>query len=169
MQGMRILALFGELKSHRPHNAKLLSYMHAFLLVWSTCFLQWSLNLGNKDLRGKKKSLRSWICFSPSSVNLVKLDGCLTSSLSFCKVGVTPACSPDGVAVLMWGFGHDDSAKGVTGPFKYQRGPGRQRKDQSCTTDWLWVTWHILQMAGEGNGNPLQCSCLENPRDRGAW
>ena len=23
--------------------------------------------------------------------------------------------------------------------------------------------------AGEGNGNPLQCSCLEKPRDRGAW
>ena len=22
---------------------------------------------------------------------------------------------------------------------------------------------------GEGNGNPLQCSCLENPRERGAW
>ena len=22
---------------------------------------------------------------------------------------------------------------------------------------------------GEGNGNPLQDSCLENPRDRGAW
>ena len=21
----------------------------------------------------------------------------------------------------------------------------------------------------EGNGNPLQCSCLENPMDRGAW
>ena len=24
-------------------------------------------------------------------------------------------------------------------------------------------------MRGEGNGNPLQCSCLENPRDGGAW
>ena len=24
-------------------------------------------------------------------------------------------------------------------------------------------------MSGEGNGNPLQCSCLENPVDRGAW
>ena len=24
-------------------------------------------------------------------------------------------------------------------------------------------------LLGEGNGNPLQCSCLENPRDRGAW
>ena len=22
---------------------------------------------------------------------------------------------------------------------------------------------------GEGNGNPVQCSCLENPKDRGAW
>ena len=22
---------------------------------------------------------------------------------------------------------------------------------------------------GEGNGNPLQCSCIENPRDGGAW
>ena len=22
---------------------------------------------------------------------------------------------------------------------------------------------------GEGNGNPLQCSCLQNPRDGGAW
>ena len=26
-----------------------------------------------------------------------------------------------------------------------------------------------LPCIGEGNGNPLQCSCLENPRDRGAW
>ena len=23
--------------------------------------------------------------------------------------------------------------------------------------------------SGEGNGNPLQYSCLENPMDRGAW
>lgn len=27
----------------------------------------------------------------------------------------------------------------------------------------------ILVKSGEGNGNPLQCSCLENPRDGGAW
>ena len=26
-----------------------------------------------------------------------------------------------------------------------------------------------LSRMGEGNGNPLQCSCLENPRDGGAW
>ena len=30
--------------------------------------------------------------------------------------------------------------------------------------------WHFsLSCIGEGNGNPLQCSCLENPRDGGAW
>ena len=26
-----------------------------------------------------------------------------------------------------------------------------------------------LSCIGEGNGNPLQCYCLENPRDGGAW
>ena len=26
-----------------------------------------------------------------------------------------------------------------------------------------------LSCIGEGNGNPLQCSCLGNPRDGGAW
>ena len=26
-----------------------------------------------------------------------------------------------------------------------------------------------LSCIGEGDGNPLQCSCLENPRDGGAW
>ena len=26
-----------------------------------------------------------------------------------------------------------------------------------------------LSSIGEGNGNPFQCSCLENPRDGGAW
>ena len=26
-----------------------------------------------------------------------------------------------------------------------------------------------LSCIGEGKGNPLQCSCLENPRDGGAW
>ena len=30
--------------------------------------------------------------------------------------------------------------------------------------------WSLLTLVlGEGNGKPLQHSCLENPRDRGAW
>ena len=32
-----------------------------------------------------------------------------------------------------------------------------------------WATSLSLSCIGEVNGNPLQCSCLENPRDGGAW
>ena len=32
-----------------------------------------------------------------------------------------------------------------------------------------WVISLSLSCIGEGNGNPLQCSCLENPRDSRAW
>ena len=32
-----------------------------------------------------------------------------------------------------------------------------------------WATSLSLSCVGEGNGNPLQCSCRENPRDGGAW
>ena len=38
----------------------------------------------------------------------------------------------------------------------------------SDTTEWLHFHFS-LSCVGEGNGNPLQCSCLENPRDGGAW
>ena len=34
----------------------------------------------------------------------------------------------------------------------------------------FYFTFHFsLSCTGEGNGSPLQCSCLENPRDGGAW
>ena len=35
-------------------------------------------------------------------------------------------------------------------------------------TEWLHFHFSLLYI-GKGNGNPLQCSCLENPRDGGAW
>ena len=38
----------------------------------------------------------------------------------------------------------------------------------SDTTEWLHFHFS-LSCIGEGNGNPLQCSCLENPRDGEAW
>ena len=41
-------------------------------------------------------------------------------------------------------------------------------REESDTTDRL--PFHFsLSCIGEGNGNPLQCSCLENPKDGGAW
>ena len=42
---------------------------------------------------------------------------------------------------------------------------GREESDTSERLHFhFWLSW-----IGEGNGNPLQCSCLENPRDGGAW
>ena len=40
--------------------------------------------------------------------------------------------------------------------------------EESDTTERLHFDFS-LSCIGEGNGNPLQCSCLENPRDSGAW
>ena len=41
-------------------------------------------------------------------------------------------------------------------------------REESDTTEWLHFHFS-LSCIGEGNGNPLQCSCLENPRGGGAW
>ena len=45
--------------------------------------------------------------------------------------------------------------------------PGRLQPMGSLGVRHDWET--SLSCIGEGNGNPLQCSCLENPRDGGAW
>ena len=39
---------------------------------------------------------------------------------------------------------------------------------ESDTSERLYFHFSLLCI-GEGNGNPLQCSCLENPWDGGAW
>ena len=41
-------------------------------------------------------------------------------------------------------------------------------RDKSGTTERLHFHFSV-SCTGERNGNPLQCSCLENPRDGGAW
>ena len=45
--------------------------------------------------------------------------------------------------------------------------PGGLQSMGSLRVGHDWKT--SLSCIGEGNGNPLQCSCLENPRDGGAW
>ena len=41
-------------------------------------------------------------------------------------------------------------------------------REESDMTEQLHFHFS-LSCIGEGNGTPLQCSCLENPRDGGAW
>jgi len=45
-----------------------------------------------------------------------------------------------------------------------------QNSAQCYVAAWMGESFGGGYMyTGEGNGNPLQCSCLENPRDGGAW
>ena len=46
--------------------------------------------------------------------------------------------------------------------------PGGLQSMGSLRVGHDWATSLSLLCIGEGNGNPLQCSCLENPRDGGA-
>ena len=76
------------------------------------------------------------------------------------------------------------------GPFKASRASEKAMAPHSSTPAWKipwteqpgglqsmgslrvghdWATSLSLSCIGEGNGNPLQCSCLENRRDGGAW
>ena len=58
--------------------------------------------------------------------------------------------------------------------------PGKSHGQRSLVGCSPWGRWELdtterlhchfsLSCIGEGNGSPLQCSCLENPRDEGAW
>ena len=75
-----------------------------------------------------------------------------------------------GFFVLVWLFAHDfQTTNLLTFTFlNYFLGIWvKSGSKESDTTEWLHFHFS-LSCIGEGNGNPLQCSCLENPRDRGA-
>ena len=57
-------------------------------------------------------------------------------------------------------------------PGKYRDTEGHRRKSLNRNPTGNEEEGRVgatLPPSREGNGNPLQCSCLENPRDRGAW
>ena len=81
------------------------------------------------------------------------LDGLLTAKVCFliCCLGVS--------SVLLPGKSHGQRSLVGCSPW------GCQELD---TTERLHFPFSLSHI-GERNGNPLQCSCLENPRDGGAW
>ena len=46
---------------------------------------------------------------------------------------------------------------------------GSDGKESACNAGDPGLIPGLGRSPGEGNGNPLQYSCLENPMDRGAW
>ena len=57
---------------------------------------------------------------------------------------------------------------GVAGEFKGFPG-GSVVKNPPANTGKAGLIPGLGRSTGEGNGNPLQCSCLGNPMGRGAW
>ena len=49
------------------------------------------------------------------------------------------------------------------------RFPGSDGKESACNAGYSGSISGFGRSPGEGNDNPLQYSCLENPVDRGAW
>ena len=62
----------------------------------------------------------------------------------------------------------DSLGRFLGGRVKRGKELGTADQRESDTTEWLHFHFS-LSCIGEGNGNPLQCSCLESPRDGGAW
>ena len=46
---------------------------------------------------------------------------------------------------------------------------GSDGKESACNVGDLGLTPGLGRCPGDGNGNPLQCSCLENSMNRGDW
>ena len=48
-------------------------------------------------------------------------------------------------------------------------GKKKKKKKSTCDTRDMGLIPRLGKSPREGNGNPLQYSCVENPMDRGAW
>ena len=67
---------------------------------------------------------------------------------------------------------HVDRDRGIYSYVMYscnRASPGFSRKESACNAGDLGSIPGLGRSPGEGHGNPLQDSCLENPTDGGAW
>ena len=73
--------------------------------------------------------------------------------------------------ILLMGFSRQECWSGLPFPSPVDH----TQSGHDLATEQQQLCIHIphfdfsLSCTGEGNGNPLQCPCLENPRDGGAW
>ena len=159
---------------------------------WQYCLSHWSLG------RLVPQSFLS-LCLSLSEVHSLNLQESFLLKSSGLENSINPQSakgSPEPRAAVYsdtWGDGSGSESRFPGSGFG--QGPGRLMAGMaphSSTFAWK-IPWmeepgglqsmgslesdpterlpfhFLLSCIGEGNGNPLQCSCLENPRDGGAW
>ena len=88
---------------------------------------------------------------SPGKLSIYLL---LICNLGFWGGSVVRICPPV-QKTWIWSLGWEDPLE-------------KEMAIQSDMTEWLHFHF-LLSCIGKGNGNPLQCSCLENPSDGAAW
>ena len=117
--------------------------------VFSSTTIRKHQFLGTQPSLWSNTHIHTWLLEKPK----LWLDGLLTAKVCFliCCLGVS--------SVLLPGKSHGERSLVGCSPWD---------REESDTTEWLHFPFS-LPCIGEGNGNPLQCCCLENPRDWGAW
>ena len=137
----------GEIRGEKKFPKNFSWKKFYFNLSWKTrLFLisqlekYWSECSDPVEVRGRRNRNKDWMCTSP----LVSLN-ILSFSLFFSNLYYR-------VPTMSWVFpGGSDS------------------KESTCTAEDPDLIPGSGRSPAEGNGNPLQYSCLENPIDRGAW
>ena len=108
------------------------------------------------------------------------------------KISADGDCSHE-IKIAPWKKSYDQPRQPVKKQRHYFANKGPSSQSYGFSSSHVWIPWveepgrlqsigslqsdmterlhfHFsLSCIGEGNGNPLQCSCLENPRDGEAW
>ena len=124
-------------------------FSSVFWIVWNNAVLMLTFFVftNNKNIGYLPEWVRIYCSFDYPSISLI------LAIVTFRRRQWQP--SP----VLLPGKSHGRRSLVGCGPW------GREGSDMTER-----LPFHFsLSCTGEGNGNPLQCSCLENPRDEGAW
>ena len=120
---------------------------HSSILAWRT---PWTEEPGGLQSMGSQRAWHNWATFTSLHFHLTSLH-CLFQK----------TMSPGGKGWSFSVFIANHAIPGFPG--------GSDGKESTCNAGHLDSIPGPGRSPEEGNGNPLQYSCLENPRDRGAW
>ena len=129
-------------------------------LLWICCWVP-------STLKKKKKKKKQWqICeliFIWGQLKTIAQETAFQITLRNCSKDV------EGRSVYTWSWWRGVNAIKYIYILQEVSVSSSVGKESACNAGDLGSIPGLERSPGEGNGNPLQCSCLKNPMDRGAW
>ena len=116
-------------------------------------------------------SLLAWrVSIERSAVILMGIPLCVICCFSLAAFNICSLCLIF-VKLIIWRRQWHPTPVLLPGKIPWMEEPGRLQSMGLLRVglDWATSLSRFTSCIVEGNGNPLQCSCLENPRDGGAW